>query len=62
MPSAGLDNMVYSFNIGPAHVIAISTEFYYFLEYNLKHVVKQYEWLQQDLEVSSKLVLNSLNS
>jgi hypothetical protein len=51
MPSAGLDNMVYSFNVGPAHIIAISTEFYYFLEYGFKHVVKQFDWLENDLKV-----------
>lgn len=53
MPSAGLDNMVYSFNIGSAHIIAIATEFYYFLEYGFKHVVKQYEWLENDLKTAN---------
>ncbi|XP_059483702.1 acid phosphatase type 7 [Neocloeon triangulifer] len=53
MPSS-LDSMVYSFDIGPAHIIGISTEFYYFLEYGFKQVVKQYEWLEQDLIKANK--------
>lgn len=39
----------YSFNLGSAHLISFSTEFYYFLKYGLKQVGLQYEWLRQDL-------------
>jgi len=53
MPNS-MESMVYSFDIGPAHVIAISTEFYYFLEYGFKQVAKQYEWLEQDLIKANK--------
>ncbi|CAB3360188.1 Hypothetical predicted protein [Cloeon dipterum] len=53
MPSS-LNSMVYSFDIGPAHIIAISTEFYYFLEYGFKQVVFQYDWLEQDLIKANK--------
>lgn len=49
------DSLMYSFDMGPVHFISISTEFYYFLEYGLKLVVGQYEWLQRDLEVSPTL-------
>jgi len=47
----GYENMMYSFNFGPAHFISISTEFYYFLYYGIKPVVLQYEWLVNDLKV-----------
>lgn len=47
----GYENMMYSFNLGPAHFISISTEFYYFLYYGIKPVVIQYEWLVNDLKV-----------
>jgi hypothetical protein len=45
------DSMAYSWNMGPIHFIAISTEFYYYLEYGMKPVAQQYEWLIADLEV-----------
>ena len=50
MPGSS-EGLWYSFNLGPAHFISISTEVYYFLEYGLKLVIKQYEWLEQDLKV-----------
>jgi hypothetical protein len=37
--------------MGPVHFISVSTEVYYFLEYGLKLVTKQYEWLDKDLKV-----------
>lgn len=40
---------MYSFNMGPMHIISISTEVYYFMNYGLKPLVFQYEWLEQDL-------------
>lgn len=43
------EGQMYSFNMGPIHIISISTEFYYFLQYGIKLVTKQYEWLQNDL-------------
>ncbi|KAK9710622.1 Calcineurin-like phosphoesterase [Popillia japonica] len=39
----------YSFNVGPMHIISISTELYYFLNFGLKPLVFQYEWLENDL-------------
>ena len=51
MPGA-LENMFYTFEMGPIKFIAISTEFYYFLNYGFKQVVFQYEWLEKTLKVS----------
>lgn len=48
------DNMFYSFDIGPVHFIAVSTEFYFFLEYGLKQIVNQYQWLERDLKEANK--------
>lgn len=45
------DAMFFSFDIGPVHFISISTEFYFFLEYGVKQVVNQYQWLENDLKV-----------
>ena len=47
----GTENgLMYSFNLGPAHFISISTEFYYFINYGFKQIAIQYEWLIRDLE------------
>lgn len=43
------ENIMYSFNIGPLHIISISTEVYYFMYYGIKSLVFQYEWLENDL-------------
>lgn len=48
------DNLMYSFNLGPVHFIGFSTEVYYFLNYGLKLLTKQYEWLEQDLIEANK--------
>jgi len=48
------DNMFYSFNLGPAHFIGFSTEAYYFLQYGIKQVVFQYQWLEDDLKEATK--------
>lgn len=37
--------------MGPAHVISISTEFYFYVNYGIIQVIKQYEWLERDLKV-----------
>ena len=44
------DSLMYSFNLGPVHFVTISTEFYYFLNYGFKQVVKQFDWLVNDLK------------
>lgn len=43
------DSIMYSFNLGPIHFISISTEVYYFMNYGIKSLVFQYEWLESDL-------------
>lgn len=50
----GTENLFYSFNLGPVHFIGISTEMYYFLNYGLKTLVFQYEWLVNDLLEANK--------
>lgn len=48
------ENLWYSFDLGPVHFIAITTEVYYFLNYGIKTLVKQYDWLEKDLQEASK--------
>lgn len=43
------ESIMYSFDMGPVHFISISTELYYFMNYGLKPLVFQYQWLEQDL-------------
>ncbi|XP_013772762.1 acid phosphatase type 7-like [Limulus polyphemus] len=49
-----LNNHFYSFDIGPAHIIAFSTEFYYFVQYGWKQIVEQYKWLEKELKEANK--------
>ena len=49
-----MNNFFYSFNAGPVHFVAISTEFYYFLDYvGMEPLVNQYDWLKNDLALAS---------
>lgn len=48
------ESLWYSWNIGSAHIISFSTEVYFYLEYGLGLLFKQYEWLQKDLEEANK--------
>ncbi|XP_072929526.1 acid phosphatase type 7 isoform X2 [Epargyreus clarus] len=43
------ESMFYSFDLGPVHFISISTEYYYFLNYGVKMLIAQFEWLKRDL-------------
>ncbi|KAK6634052.1 hypothetical protein RUM44_004660 [Polyplax serrata] len=48
------EGMFYSFDLGPAHFVAISTEVYYFPQYGIESIKTQYNWLQHDLTVAFK--------
>ena len=48
------ENLFFSFNLGPVHFIGFSTEVYYFMNYGIKTLVNQYEWLEQDLIEANK--------
>lgn len=48
------ESLYYSFDMGPVHFIAISTELYYFLNYGIKPLANQYEWLVNDLREANK--------
>ena len=50
----GTESLMYSFNLGPVHFIGFSTEVYYFLNYGMKQLVRQYEWLRNDLIEANK--------
>ncbi|RWS03781.1 iron/zinc purple acid phosphatase-like protein [Dinothrombium tinctorium] len=49
-----INNYFYSFNIGPAHIISFSTEFYYFTRYGQSQIMTQYQWLERDLIEANK--------
>ena len=34
------------------HVISISTEYYFFVQYGFMQLIHQYEWLEADLRVN----------
>jgi len=53
MPGSS-EGLWYSFNMGPVHFIAIETEAYYFMNYGIKQLVKQYDWLEKDLEEANR--------
>ncbi|XP_071535024.1 acid phosphatase type 7 isoform X2 [Panulirus ornatus] len=48
------ESFFFSWNMGPVHFIAVNTEAYYFLEFGLKPLSRQYEWLINDLEEATK--------
>ncbi|KAL5009257.1 hypothetical protein ScPMuIL_014838 [Solemya velum] len=48
------EKMFYSFNIGPAHIISFSSEYYYFLQFGSIQMFNQYYWLMEDLEEASR--------
>ncbi|XP_068159680.1 acid phosphatase type 7 isoform X3 [Drosophila tropicalis] len=50
----GTDSLWYSFNMGPIHFVSFSTEVYYFLNYGVKLLTQQFEWLEQDLAEANR--------
>lgn len=48
------NNFFYSFNAGPIHFVAISTEYYYFIDYiGIQPLTKQWSWLERDLKLAN---------
>ncbi|XP_013400248.1 acid phosphatase type 7 isoform X2 [Lingula anatina] len=54
MPGDEQKNMYYSFNMGPAHIISFSTEYYYEVSYGWSQIFTQYFWLEKDLQEANK--------
>ncbi|KAI1719822.1 calcineurin-like phosphoesterase domain-containing protein [Ditylenchus destructor] len=48
------DNLFYSFDLGAAHFIAFSTEFYFFWQYGFEQISHQWAWLINDLEKANR--------
>ncbi|XP_033104022.1 acid phosphatase type 7-like isoform X2 [Anneissia japonica] len=48
------ENLWYSWNIGPAHIIAFSTEVIFFQDYGKFLIDEQMKWLEQDLQEANK--------
>ncbi|BES89928.1 Purple acid [Nesidiocoris tenuis] len=49
------ENLFYSYNIGPAHFVSISTEGYFFTEYyGNDFLQRQYDWIVEDLKEANK--------
>lgn len=53
MPDAGqnAEGLFYSLDIGPVHLVSYSTEFYFYLNYGIEQIYRQYAWLMHDLRV-----------
>ncbi|CAG10668.1 unnamed protein product [Tetraodon nigroviridis] len=48
------ESLWYSWNLGPVHIISLSTEVYFYLVFGLELLFKQYEWLRKDLEEANR--------
>ena len=46
--------MFYSFNLGPAHIVSFQTEYYFDLQYGVKQIWEQWNWIREDLEEANK--------
>lgn len=57
MHSQGSDevnNHFWSYNIGPVHLVAFSTEFLYYPEFGTDQIMNQFRWLEQDLKKANQ--------
>ena len=52
--------MCFSFNVGPVHIVSLSTEYYFYLYYGITQPAEQYRWLEKDLMVGIHAVLSLL--
>lgn len=50
------ENMFYSYDVGPAHVVVYSSEFYYWVGWGWKQIANQYVWLENDLMEAARPV------
>ncbi|KAJ6663774.1 hypothetical protein lerEdw1_009853 [Lerista edwardsae] len=48
------EGLWYSWDVGPAHIIAFSTEVYFFLKYGPQLVAEQFRWLERDLQEATR--------
>ncbi|KAK7493511.1 hypothetical protein BaRGS_00015222 [Batillaria attramentaria] len=48
------DRMFFSFNMGPAHIISFSSEYYFYLYYGFVQPIEQFRWLERDLKEANK--------
>ncbi|XP_028294068.1 acid phosphatase type 7 isoform X2 [Gouania willdenowi] len=48
------ESLWYSWNLGSAHIISLSTEVYFYLKFGLELLFRQYEWLKKDLEEANR--------
>ncbi|CAI5450098.1 unnamed protein product [Caenorhabditis angaria] len=46
-------NLYYSFNVGPAHFLVFSTEFYFYTEYGYHQIETQFKFLKSDLKAAN---------
>ncbi|CAL8295158.1 unnamed protein product [Arctogadus glacialis] len=48
------ESLWYSWNVGPVHIISLSTEVYFYLEFGQELLFRQYDWLKRDLEEANR--------
>lgn len=48
-----LNNQYHSMQIGPATIIVISTEYYFYTEFGWEQIKRQYEWLEEQLKLAN---------
>lgn len=53
-PLESINNHYYSFNLGRAHFIAYSTEFHFFKDFASSRLLRQLQWLEDDLEAANR--------
>ena len=49
-----VNNHFWSYNIGPVHLIAFSTEFLHYPQFGTAQIMNQYRWLENDLKRSNE--------